>query len=340
MNKLKLMGPVLVLFVLASTCLGGDPNYQPVPGPNDPGMIATGIADAVGPGGTAFVEYWVWYDGSEYYYYSYRIHNLEEPNFAAGVKHLWIGNPSREEYIVTGSSGGGPVGGFAWTPSTWNPLGEVDLVKWTATDSSTIVHPNQSSWAEPLFQFASKLAPSIANFKVMEGTPQTYADGLILAPEVPAGARPRSPGYWKHQFIGLGGKNLLSDNDLEDALVWILILAPELDDVNETVFADRLSMTDDDYNREVVAPAILALGANSSIMSLETERQLLALWLNVTSGKLSGPVPLTFQDPNGNLVTKSPYEVINEIEAILQDTNSTTEQLEYAKNLAEILNHI
>ena len=83
--------------------------------------------------------------------------------------------------------------------------------------------------------------------------------------------------------------------------------------------------------------AILDVSDNFDIRA-KAEKQLFALWLNIASDKLSHFGDLTFANPNSEIVTASATEVAAEVETILNNTSATAEQLEYAKDLAEILN--
>ena len=323
---------VVFLILVFAGFVSAEPTYQPIPDSN--GLLASGVADAHGPGGTGWVYYWVWDGGNGWYYYSYMIENPAGTSFEPYIKHLEIVNLTGNEFIITGSSGGGdPAVSGPWTPNAWAPGGAGTLITWTAdlsaTGNAAAVYPGQVSWtSDPLFQFASKLPPAVANFKVMQGTPQTYADGIIPAPQAPNLAKPRSPGYWKHQVVGKGNK--------KESLLQMLGFFNTIEPLS-TVFSDDLSGGgSDDYN--VAAPAILN-PADSSIMQAKAERQLFALWLNVASNKMSYFDEMTFEDPNGAIVTKSAIDVINEIEGII-NSSPTADQLEYAKDLAEILNHM
>ena len=328
MENNKIVKSIVVLLVLALAGTSFAVGYQPVPEANDPRLIASGLADATGSGGTAFVEYWVWDGANGYYFYTYQIINpAEDPCFTPYIKHLEIGNPSGEEYLVTGSSGGGPTGGTAWTPSVWQSGAEGTLVTWTASDTGTVVYPGQTSWEEPKFQFASQLPPSIAHIKVRQGGPNIEADGLIPAPSTPvASIIPRSAGYWKYQFIGKGSKN--------ETIFNLMNYMNEIEGLSN-VFDDDLSGSgsDDFANGSVILDV-----SDSSDMRTKAKKQLFALWLNIASGKLSHFGDLTFVNPNGQIVTVSATEVATEVETILNNTSATAEQLEYAKDLAEILN--
>ena len=192
------MALVLMLALAAST-FAITPVYQDIPTNNS--TLVSGLADLSGPGGVAFIDWWVWEGGDGYYYYTYRIHNSD---FSPYIKQLTIGNSSGDEYIVTGnSSGWNPTDN---TPGTvpWNSSTHATLstqVDWISIDSYSNIYPGYSSWAPEngqLFQFASQLPPISAICSVRHSDLLTYASGLIPAPGNAALA-PRSPGYWKHQ---------------------------------------------------------------------------------------------------------------------------------------------
>jgi len=59
MSKVSLKNVVMVMAVaMTSLCFGADPTYQVAPPSGT--YLASGVADLVGPGGKAYVEYWAW----------------------------------------------------------------------------------------------------------------------------------------------------------------------------------------------------------------------------------------------------------------------------------------
>lgn len=304
---------VLICCVLAFISVAAfGQSYQPIPSE----VIASGLADVSGTGGAACVEYWVWDGGNGYYYYTYRIHNTA---FLPDIKQLTIGNPTGEPYVVTGSSGGGPLGGKAWSFATHASL--PTLVDWVASDPNTVVPVSQSSWESPLFQFASKLAPSSAPLSVRQGDVSIYAKGLIPAPGSSA-SNPESSGYWKHQYSGKGNrKEAASLPTYMNSIEWY-----------SNVFRTGLSGT---------VSADLAFGTatlevpDNSDMRAKAKGQLFALWLNVVSQKLDYYAPITFE---ANAVTTTVEAAIEQIEATILNPNATLAELENVKDMAEILN--
>ena len=66
MNRktIKIVAVMLMAVMLSGAVFAADPVYQPIPDANQ--ILASGVADATGPGGTAYVEYWVWNGGNGY----------------------------------------------------------------------------------------------------------------------------------------------------------------------------------------------------------------------------------------------------------------------------------
>jgi hypothetical protein len=321
------MKSVAVLLILAFTaaCSAAEPAYQPLPA--DPALIvASGVADASGNGGALYVEYWVWNGGNGYYYYTYRIHN-PLPGFAPYVQYLTIMNPTREAYVVTGcSSGWNPVtnqpGSTPWIGSSY--LTQQALVQWVSTDPYSNVYPGFSSWGPEngqLFQFASKLPPASAGFTVQQGDPTVIAYGLVMAPGAGTSA-PRSKGYWSQQCGTKGARK-------EAASVpgYLNVIGPV-----SAVF-DVMSIDQ--------AYSILTVPDNSD-MRQKAKAQLLALWLNVVSGKLNYTMQTDLHDLTGpgTVTTVKVSEAIVSVEAAINNPNATLAELEYAKDLAECLDNL
>lgn len=195
------------------------------------------------------------------------------------------------------------------------------LVDWGAP-SLSYIFIGQSSWDAPKFQFASKLPPAMAGITVRQGDLTVYAAGLIASPGL-ASMKPRSPGYWKHQF-GTKGKRIEAAS-LPGYLNTI--------GANSGVFSGLNAST-------LSSAAAILYPDNSSDMQAKAKRQLLALWLNIVSGKVNYSAELTFDDPNNVEVTITIQQLITNAEAVILDTAATTEQLEYQKDIAEIINHM
>jgi len=315
---------VLLTLLLTGAVFAEDPPPQASP----PGSsIASGVADLSGTGGKAYVEYEVWDGGNGWYYYTYQICNTD-PNepFTQYVKHLWITNPTGEYYFVTSSSGGyqfdeatgqpTDIPGDDWSYSSH--ISSQSMIKWEALGNSNL-YPGKCSWDEPKFQFASQLPPAITGVAVRQGDYLIAAYGLIAAPGL-ASINPRSPGYWKHQA---GTKGKAKERDLMEEYLNTITSA------YSTVF-DRPTIDD--------ARNILDVSHTSDMRELG-KRQLLALWLNVVSGKLQGlDAALTFEDPLNQTITKTVGEIITEVESAINNPAATQTELEYAKDLAEIVN--
>ncbi|MFA5863317.1 MAG: hypothetical protein WC975_01370 [Phycisphaerae bacterium] len=311
---------VLVVALLVNVAfVTAVPEYQSIPTPDK--ILASGVADATGPAGVACVEYWVWQGGNGYYYYSYMIYNS---SFSPFIKHLTIGNPTGEEYFVTGSSAVVPPLGqpfLPWSFATYASLPTV--IDWVASDPGTVIYPGQTSWSNALFQFASKLPPSSSSLTVREGSLTTYANGIIPAPG--NGISPQSTGYWKHQFSGKGNR--------KEAVC----LPTYMNDIQifSAVFASGLAGTvasDLNFGAATLAPD------DSSVMLAKAKRELFGVWLNVTSGKLNYYGSVTY-DPQAVTTTATTIKsAVQEIEAVILNPASTPAQLENAKDMAEILN--
>ncbi len=326
-----------LVLVLAGTGFAADPTYQSAPPTGT--YIASGIADLSGPGGKAYVEYWAWDGADGYYYYTYQIHNTDTGQpFLPYVKHLTISNPTGQLYIVTGCSGGyqwdyannkpGNTPGVAWSAGTHASL--PTLIDWVAPGESFVfpykdpiygyeLPAGQSSWDSPKFQYVSKLPPSMAGLTIRQGDLSVYAAGLIAAPGLST-MQPRSQGYWKNQYTGKG-KRVEADS------------LPGYQDVigaNSEVFAGMLGFD------LASGAAILSVPDNSN-MKDKAKCQLFALWLNVVSGKLNYSAQIVIKDPAGATLTVTAQQVIADAENTILNPSATLEQLEYAKDMAEIL---
>jgi hypothetical protein len=314
MFNLKSFVIVLAIVALTSLCFAADPTYQAAPPSGT--FLASGIADLSGPGGKAYVEYWAWDGANGYYYYTYQIHNSDvDTPFIPFIKHLTIANPTGEPYIITSSSAGGPAGGVPWLKSTH--LTMPTLVDWVAGGPATVLYPGQSSWAEPKFQFASKLPPASAGVTLREGSLSTYANGLIPAPGM-ASMCPRTIGYWKHQFGTKGARK-----EAPSLPGYLAVLNP-----NSRVF-----------DGVTVASGLVILEIpDSSDMRDKAKVQLFAVWLNVVSGKLNYAATVTIKDANEQDISVVVSQVIIDAENAILNAAATLAELENAKNQLESLN--
>jgi hypothetical protein len=315
MFKTKAVLISCLLLLLAVGVFAQTPTYQPIPST----VLASGIADTKGTGGTANVEYWVWDGGNGYYYYTYRVYNTA---FLPYIKHLIIGNPTGEPYYITGSSGGGPEGGVAWSYATHASLPTV--IDWVCNDPSAVIYPGGCSWGNQLFQFASKLSPSSAALTVRQGDLATYAKGLIPAPGggLPG---PRSTGYWKTQYTGKG--KLKEAASLPGYMDQIAAYSP--------VFATDLAGT---MGSDLLFGAQALEVADNSDMLLKAKKELFGLWLNIVSQKLDFYGAFTFDPEAVTTTAKTVGEAVRQIEATIQNPNATAADLENAKDMAECLN--
>ena len=323
-ERIKTVALVLMVMMFAGVGFAADPEYQAIP-EDAAQILASGIADATGPGGTVYVEYWVWNGGNGYYYYAYQIHNVStEDPFEPFVKHLTISNPSGEPYFITSSSGGGAdPNGTDWCYATHASLPTV--IDFVSCDPLTVIYPGQTSWDSKYFQYASALPPSSAMLTVREGSITTYANGLIPSPGDTA--KPRSPGYWGHQYSGKGKRKEYTAlpaymRDLE---------------LYSAVFADGLSGT---------TLSDLAFGEatfsdyDASVMREKAKRQLFALWLNIVSHKLDYYLAVTFDPAEFTTTATTVGETIDQCETTILNTAATEAELENVKDMAEMLNHL
>jgi hypothetical protein len=293
--------------------LSAAPTYQPIPAE----VIASGIADASGTGGMANVEYWVWDGGDGYYYYTYKIYNVQ---FLPYIKHLTIGNPTGEPYIVTGSSGGGN-GVTPWSSATYASL--PTLVDWVASESDTVIYPGGDSWDTQLFQFASKLAPLSAPVTVRQGDLMIYANGLVPAPG--GITQPRSSGYWKHQYSGKGKtKEAASLPSYMDTIA-----------LYSQVFQPGLAGT---IGSDLVFGSATLEVADNSDMCSKAKRELFALWLNIVSQKIDYYQPITVDSTVFNTTATTVGDVVKQTETTILNANATSQELENVKDLCEMLN--
>ncbi len=327
-NRVAKCAVVLVLSVLLSAGFAVDPPYQAV---SPSGVnLASGVSDLSGPGGKAYVEYWVWDGANGWYYYTYQIHNTDSNTpFLPYIKHLTIANPTGEQYIVTGKSGGylfdyttnqpSTQPGAAWSAGSYLSL--PTLVDWVAP-SISFVFPGQSSWESTKFQFVSKLPPSMSGLTVRQGDLATYASGLIASPGA-SSMCPRSTGYWKMQY-GTKGKR---------------IEAPSLPNYQEIIGANsRVFSGVTMYDLSVGAN--LLIPEDHSIMLEKAKKELFGLWLNVVSGKINYAGDVSFVNPNNEKVTMKVQQIITDAENTILNASATQDQLEYTKDMAEILNNL
>lgn len=318
-KKMVISFVALAVLLFAGAAFAADPAYQDVPPSGI--YLASGIADAYGSGGTAHLEYWVWDGGDGYYYYTYRVYN---DAFSPHIQYLTISNPTREPYVVTGLSGGwNPADntkGPAWIGSS--AITQITVIQWVSNSPYSNIYPGYSSWGPAdgqLFQFASKLPPSSAGFTVMQGDASKNASGLVVAPGSTTMA-PRSVGYWKHQSGTKGQRK-----EAGSIPNYLAVIGS-----NSTVF-DNMTVAN--------CNAILSVPDNSDTRQ-KAQAQLLALWLNVVSSKINYYAALTLQDPLGQTISTSAKQVITDVENTILNTDATLDELEYAKDLAEILNNL
>lgn len=304
----------ILLLLAALSGMAYAQTYQPIPS----SIIASGVADTSGPAGFAYIEYWVWDGGNGYYYYTYKIYNSA---FQPFIKHLTIGNPTGEPYVVTGSSGGGPLGSTPWSYASHASL--PTLVDWVASDPNTVIYAGQSSWDSQFFQFASKLPPSSAPLAVREGSLTSYANGLIPAPG--GATSPKSSGYWKHQYSGKGNRTEAGS------------LPRYMDNIAtySQVFKGNLAGT---VTQDLAfGMATLEVADNSDMLG-KAKKELFALWLNIVSQKVNYYAPVKLDPAVAVTNAATVGAVVQEVEGVILSSASTDEDLERAKDMAEVLN--
>jgi len=318
-RKIVMSFLVLSVLLFAGTSFAADPTYQAT---SPSGIhLASGIADASGTGGAAYLEYWVWDGGDGYYYYTYRLYNT---TFSPYISYLTIANPTREPYVVTGCSGGwNPLDNTKGTP--WigsSSITQISVIQWASSSSYSNIYPGYNSWGSAdgqLFQVASTLPPSSAGFVVAQGDASISASGLVAAPGSSTMA-PRSVGYWKHQSGTKGQRK-----EAGSIPSYLAVIGS-----NSNVF-DNMTIAS--------CNAILSVPDNSD-MRQKAKAQLLALWLNVVSSKLCYDAALTLQDPLGQIINTSAKQIITNVENTILNTGATLDELEYAKDLVEIVNNL
>ena len=109
----------------------------------------------------------------------------------------------------------------------------------------------------------------------------------------PDKSKPRSPGYWKHQFSTKKGNKI--------SPLTLVIYTGQIKNLSEVLDSD-LTGTPTDFSTN--GPNILDPD-NSSVMLAKAKRQLFALWLNIVSQKVSQFEDLMFINPSGQLVNSS-----------------------------------
>ncbi|RKY04387.1 MAG: hypothetical protein DRP56_10075, partial [Planctomycetota bacterium] len=138
------------------------------------------------------------------------------------------------------------------------------------------------------------------------------ASGLVIGPAPINPIKPRSPGYWKHQFSGKG-KHKETDEQLGNYMNDM--------GVYSQVFRDDLAGPFDPNDK---ATAIAALDpADSSVMLNKAKRQLFALWLNVASGKIDYFMEITFDPADFNTTATTVGGAIEQAESVILNAAAT-----------------
>jgi len=141
-----------------------------------------------------------------------------------------------------------------------------------------------------------------------------------LCPEAPPRSYARTIGYWKHQCRGNGHTDVSQDS---------------LAAMEESIIA-RSSFFTECY--DLVGCELMLAPPPNNDMLRKAAQQLYALWLNYMSGKFDEEAS-PFLVANGPRRLRSGVSgIIARVEGILCDPNSTLEDLEYAKDLAESVN--
>ena len=139
--------------------------------------------------------------------------------------------------------------------------------------------------------------------------------------------KPRTPGYWKHQIYGKG-KHKETDAQLTGYFNDI--------EVRSAVFAAGLA--GDFASDEAYADSLLDLDKNSIMLS-KAKKHLMAMWLNISSGKIDYFLPFTF-DPVFNTIAATVGEAIEQTEATILNPASTDAELENVKDMMDMLNNL
>jgi hypothetical protein len=139
--------------------------------------------------------------------------------------------------------------------------------------------------------------------------------------------KPRTPGYWKHQF---GGKGKHKETDAQ--------LTGYLTDIKNrsSVFAGLAGNVDAD--RDTVLTTLKP--DDSSIMLDKAKKHLFAMWLNIASGKIDWYLPMTFDPEDFTTTATTVGGAIQQAESTILNTAATDAELENVKDMMDMLNNL
>ncbi|RKY07457.1 MAG: hypothetical protein DRP56_05655 [Planctomycetota bacterium] len=139
--------------------------------------------------------------------------------------------------------------------------------------------------------------------------------------------KPRTPGYWKHQF---GGKGKHKETDPQ--------LTGYLNDTKNRsgVFAGLTGNVDADRD----AVLVTLKPDDSSIMLDKAKKHLLAMWLNIASGKIDWYLPMTFDPADFDTTATTVGEAIEQAESVILNAAATDAELENVKDMMDMLNNL
>ena len=129
-------------------------------------------------------------------------------------------------------------------------------------------------------------------------------------------ASPRSTGFWAHQCSDLGFQQV-SQQDLDQ------------------LFLETTEVSNAFDECAPIGCEILQFSGRQNEMAPKAQRQLLALWLNVVSDRLSLNTPIDLGALTSATIVA---EAITEVESVVCNGNASRADLETAKDIAEALN--
>ena len=162
---------------------------------------------------------------------------------------------------------------------------------------------------------------------IVVGSSLSASDKVLGPAPTLVPTKPRTPGYWKHQFGGKGKKKESPEQ-----------LTGYLTDIKSRsgVFAGLAG--DVDADRDAVL--LILTPVDSSVMRDKAKRQLLAMWLNIASGKIDWYLPVDFDPAVFNTTATSVGEAIEQTEAAILSSSATDAELENVKDMIDMLNNM
>ncbi|OQY02950.1 MAG: hypothetical protein B6I25_08645 [Planctomycetales bacterium 4572_13] len=139
--------------------------------------------------------------------------------------------------------------------------------------------------------------------------------------------KPRTPGYWKHQF---GGKGKHKESDPQ--------LTGYLTDIKNRSQVFATLAGDVEADRDTVLTTLKP--DDSSIMLDKAKKHLLAMWLNIASGKIDYLLPMTFDPADFDTTATTVGEAIEQTESVILNAAATDAELENVKDMMDMLNNL